>query len=217
MTVYAYAQIKGGVGKTTLATNTAIERVIRGKRDVLLVDSDDQATATDFSNLRAELKGATGYTSIQLAGAAVRTQVLAQRGKYDDIVIDVGGRDTAALRSALTVADIAIIPFQPRSFDVWVLEKVNALIAEARGFNPDLIAVAVINLADPQGADNKEAAEIIAASTEITYLQCPIGRRKAFGNAAGQGLSVLELHNQDSKASMELKYLIDKLNEIIAR
>ena len=76
--ILALAQTKGGVGKTTLAVNLAIERATRARRDVLLVDADDQATATDFAALRSETRGgAIGYTSIQLSGAGVRSQVLA--------------------------------------------------------------------------------------------------------------------------------------------
>ena len=66
--------IKGGSGKTTVATNLAVIRAKDG-RDVLLVDADDQETATDFTVLRNErMDGNAGYTSIKLAGPAVRTQ-----------------------------------------------------------------------------------------------------------------------------------------------
>lgn len=209
--ILTLAQTKGGVGKTTLAINLAIERTTRAKRDVLLVDADDQGTSADFSALRAELRGETGYTAVQLAGAAVRSQVLAMRAKYDDIIIDAGGRDTAGLRAALTVADVALVPFQPRSFDVWTLTKVSALIAEARLINPALRAYAVINCADPQGGDNAAAAEALADNGEIVYLDAPIGRRKAFPNAASGGLSVLEVQHPDHKASNELRFLADSL------
>ncbi|WP_460972958.1 hypothetical protein [Spirosoma migulaei] len=36
------------------------------------------------------------------------------RSKYDHIVIDTGGRDTTSQRAALSVADVAMIPFAPR-------------------------------------------------------------------------------------------------------
>lgn len=210
--IITLAQTKGGVGKTTLAVNLAIERVLRGKRDVLLVDADDQGTAADFTALRAErLGGNTGYTAVQLSGAAVRTQVLAMRPKYDDIVIDAGGRDTAGLRAALTISTVALVPFQPRSFDVWTLAKIGQLVSEAQIINPDLRAFAVINCADPQGGDNAEAAEALTENPSIRYLSAPIGRRKAFPNAASQGLSVLEVPHPDSKATNELKLLADKL------
>lgn len=210
--ILALAQTKGGVGKTTLAVNLAIERATRARRDVLLVDADDQATATDFAALRSETRGgAIGYTSIQLSGAGVRSQVLALQPKYDDIIIDVGGRDTAGLRAALTVAQVAVVPFQPRSFDVWTIDKVASLVSEARTINPGLRAVAIINCADPQGADNAAAAEALDENPEISFLPASIGRRKAFPNAAAAGLSVLELPHPDSKANNELRVLADHL------
>lgn len=209
--IITLAQTKGGVGKTTLAVNLAIEGTIRRKRDLLLVDADDQGTAADFSALRATQHGATGYTAIQLNGAAVRSQVLAMRDKFDDIIIDAGGRDTSGLRAALTVTDIALIPFQPRSFDVWTLDKMATLITEARLINPGLLALAIINCADAQGIDNREAADTLTENAEIDYLDAPIGRRKAFPNAASLGLSVLEMPYPDHKAVTELKVLSDRL------
>ena len=88
------AQTKGGVGKSTLAINLAIARA-RDGADVLPVDADEQATATDFTALRTERLGSPGYTAISLTGPAVRTQVLRLSPKYQDIIIDAGGRDTA--------------------------------------------------------------------------------------------------------------------------
>ncbi|MBF0306538.1 MAG: AAA family ATPase [Alphaproteobacteria bacterium] len=209
--IVVLAQTKGGVGKTTLAVNLAIERTLRGRRDVLLVDADEQGTAADFSALRVETRGATGYTAVQLTGAAVRSQVLAMRGKYDDVVIDAGGRDTTGLRAALTIADVAVVPFQPRSFDVWTLGKVGQLLADARVINPNLRAYAIINCADPQGEDNRSAAEALTEHPEIEFMRASIGRRKAFPNAAAAGLSVLEAPHPDSKACNELKILADRL------
>jgi chromosome partitioning protein len=115
--------IKGGSGKTTVAINLAVIRALDGY-DVLLVDADDQETATDFTRQRNERTGdQAGYTSTQLHEDAVRTEVRRFRDKYDDIVIDTGGRDTSSQRAALTIANILLVPFIPRSFDIWTLER----------------------------------------------------------------------------------------------
>lgn len=212
--IVAVVQTKGGVGKTTLTVNLAVERVVRAKRDVLLVDADEQGTASDFSALRAERLGQTGYSAIQLAGNAVRTQVQKLKSKFDDVFIDTGGRDTQALRAALTVADIALVPFQPRSFDVWTLDKVAALIGEAKSFNESLRAFALLNCADASGPDNVAAAVSLTEHPEIAYLDSPLGRRKAFPNANAIGLSVLEASPADKKACDELIRLADRIAKL---
>src|SRR5690242_198797 len=143
--------IKGGGGKTTTATNLAIIRATAG-RDVLLADADDQETASDFTNLRNERAiSRASYTCVKLTGAAVRTEIRRLAPKYQDIVIDTGGRDTTSQRAALTVAAVLLVPFVPRSFDLWTIDKVAELVGEMKAANPKLRAYTFINRADPRG------------------------------------------------------------------
>jgi chromosome partitioning protein len=199
--------IKGGSGKTTIATNLAVMRAAEG-RDVLLIDADDQETASDFTVLRNERTGGNaGYTSIQLAGAAVRSQTLRLADKYQDILIDTGGRDTTSQRAALTIADLLLIPFVPRSFDIWTVQKVAALVNEMKPANANLTAYTFLNRADSRGQDNDEAAEVLKEIDGITFVDVAIGSRKAFSNAAAHGMAVTELRPPDAKASEELLML----------
>jgi chromosome partitioning protein len=199
--ILTVGNVKGGVGKTTLAVNIAIARALAG-RDVLLVDGDEQGTAAAFTDLRAGALGAPGYTAVILQGAALRTQVRQLASKYDDVVIDVGGRDTGSLRAALTVADTLLIPVQPRTFDVWSVEQMAELVREA---------LAVINAADSAGKDNDEAAAALADADGIACLDVRVVRRKAFPNAAANGRSVVEQAGQDPKAAAELTALVSTL------
>ena len=205
--------IKGGSGKTTVATNLAVIRSGEGK-DVLLVDADDQETSTDFTILRNEvLENGAGYTNIKLTGAAVRTETLRLKDKYQDIIIDTGGRDTSSQRAALTVADILLVPFVPRSFDVWTIEKVSKLVSEMKTVNPELRACMFLNRADPRGQDNYDTAEVLKENDALTFLDTPLGARKAFSNAAAGGLGVSELKPPDPKAIAEIlklhRYIFD--------
>jgi chromosome partitioning protein len=195
------------VVKTTLAINFAIARARQGY-DVLLIDGDEQGTALTFTELRNEQTGLSDYTAVALTGAAVRTQARQLTAKYADILIDVGGRDTGSFRAALTIADILLVPVQPRTFDVWALDQVSALIEEARTINDRLQAFAVLNIADPTGRDNQEAAGALREYQSLHYLDHPLIRRKAFSNAAAQGKSVLEYAPRDQKAIDELTALM---------
>lgn len=199
--------IKGGSGKTTVATNLAVIRSGEGK-DVLLIDADDQETSSDFTVLRNEvLEDGAGYTNIKLAGASVRTETLRLKDKYQDIIIDTGGRDTASQRAALTVADALLVPFVPRSFDIWTIEKVSNLVSEMKTVNPELKACVFINRADPRGQDNEETAEVLKETEDLNFIDTPLGSRKAFSNAAAGGLGVAEIKPQDAKATDEMMKL----------
>lgn len=198
---------KGGVGKTTLAINIAIARTLRGG-DVLLIDGDEQHTATTFTELRNSQIGNAGYTAVSLHGAAIRTQVRQLVSKYNDIVIDVGGRDTGSLRAALTVTDTLLIPVQPRTFDIWAVDQVVTLVKEAREINPSLRALAILNAADAQGSDNLDACQALEGAEGIELLEFSIGRRKAFPNAAAMGKAVIEQIPKDPKAIKEFNALM---------
>lgn len=208
--------IKGGSGKTTVATNLAIMRA-SGGGDVLLIDADDQETSFDFTVLRNERQeGNAGYTCIKLTGAALRTETLRLAQKYQDIVIDTGGRDTTSQRAALSVADVLLVPFVPRSFDVWTLEKVAHVVGEVRTLNSTLLAYAFLNRADARGQDNDEAAAVIRDTPGLTFLSAPLGARKAFANAGALGMSVSELMPNDPKATAEVTTLYQRLFNVAA-
>ncbi|WP_234882149.1 chromosome partitioning protein ParA (plasmid) [Xanthomonas citri pv. mangiferaeindicae] len=194
----------------------AVTRALAG-REVWLVDGDRQGTAAAAIAARGEANRQPGIACAQYPeGPALRAQVQQQRQKWEDIVIDVGGRDSTALRAALILADVLVVPFAPRSYDVWALEDMAALVEEARSVRDGLHAFAVMNLADPgeHSADNADAAAAVAEVTQFQYLPTPIRRRKAFSNAGGAGLSVAELSPRDPKAIAEIEALVSYLFNI---
>ena len=203
--------IKGGSGKTTIATNVAC--IAAGQNaDVLLVDADDQESAADFTAVRKEDHPvAPRYTCAKLTGKAVRTEILELAPKYDHVIVDTGGRDTTSQRAALSVSQLLLVPFVPRSFDIWTLNKVANLVEEMQTVNAGLIAYVFLNRSDPrgQGTENADAASMLNEIDGLTYLDAPLGNRKAFGHAASQGLAVTELtgHHKNPKATSEIMIL----------
>ena len=211
--IYTTGGIKGGCGKTTIAINLAI--FLSKTSDVLLVDADEQETSTEFTELREQIKGdEIGYTQVKLTGESVRNQIIKLAPKYDNVIIDTGGRDTTSQRAALSVSDVYLTPFNPRSFDVWTLERVENLVSEIKIVRPNLKAFSFLNRADVKGADNIDAATFLAQSEVIKYLPAPIINRKVFSNAASFGLGVIEFNKPtDEKAILELKTLFEMIFE----
>jgi chromosome partitioning protein len=200
---------KGGAGKTTLAVQIALTQAIAG-RDVLLVDGDAQRSAQTAMTIRTKAGRTPGLACVHFTdGPLLRSQVQRQASKYQDVVIDAGGHDSATLRAAVSVCDAVLVPFVPRSIDVWALEDMAKLIEEARSIRDGLLALAVLNRADPGASpDNREAAAALADFPVLTLLDSPIGNRKAIANATGQGLAVSELTPRDPKACDEIASLI---------
>ena len=100
-----------------------------------------------------------------------------------------------------------LIPFVPRSFDIWTIEQITDLIEEMRPANTKLKAYTFVNKTDAQGIDNDEAAQVLKKNEVLTFVDAPLGNRKAFGNAAAQGCGVAELRPKDTKAIDEMDAL----------
>jgi chromosome partitioning protein len=208
---------KGGVGKTTLAVQTALARQAGGQA-VLLVDADRQGSAQIAATMRSESGRTPPLACVQLAdGRLLRAQLAPLSAKHDDTVIDAGGRDSEALRIALLRADLLVIPVQPRAVDVWSLSDIAELIDRAQEAReddgrPPLRALAALNLADP--GDNRDSAETIqalAAFRQFTVADAIVRRRKAVANAMANGLAVAELMPRDPKAIEEIEQLISNV------
>jgi chromosome partitioning protein len=85
----------------------------------------------------------------------------------------------ASQRGALAVCDRYVVPFAPRCFDIWALDRVAELVEEGRAVNPDLQACAFLNRADSGGGDNAAAADIIKDQVALEFIPISVGIGRA--------------------------------------
>ena len=99
---------KGGVGKSTIACSIAVA-LANDDQDVLLVDADKQLTTTAWSETRRmDHPKLDTINSIQKTGdVSLTLKDLVTRYQY--VVVDVSGRDSVELRSAMTVCHLLLM------------------------------------------------------------------------------------------------------------
>lgn len=196
---------KGGTGKTTLTTNLAAMRVSQGG-DVLVVDTDKQGSASYWAAARDNNETVNRVPSIQKFGKSLTSEIRDLAARYQDILIDAGGRDSVELRAAMMVAEVMIIPIQASQFDVWTLGAMNDLVNQAKAFNEQLEAYVILNRAstNPSVSETEEAKEVMSDFEHLTLCHTIVHDRIAYRKAVKSGLSVVELQPKEAKATQEM-------------
>lgn len=203
---------KGGTGKTTLATHLAALRAGAG-HDVLLVDTDPQASASAWCQRREAEGIRPAVLCVQKFGKGVQAALRDLHGRYGDIIVDAGGRDSIELRAALVAAGKVFIPIQPAQFDLWTLDRMEQLVGAAQGFNPDLLAFVLISRAS-SNRSSFEAAAALALLNDFTCLRGAVSvirDRIAYRNSAREGRAVSELTRPDAKAVNEMQQFYEEV------
>ena len=204
--VITVASTKGGVGKSTIAVNLAVEAARDGKR-VLLVDSDIQGSSIGFraARERDDIKAMSIITS-------TLHRDLGDFKNFDCIIVDVGGRDTGVFRSALLAADIVIVPVLPSQYDIWAAAdnveniRLARVVKEIKAF---FLFNQVIQGTKISGEATAALEEIIG-DDGIRLMESQLVSRVAYKNSISKGLGVSE-YEPNGKAAAEMHALYDEI------
>ena len=199
MPIVAILNRKGGVGKTTLATNLAWG--LARNASVMLLDADPQRSSHDWSLYARDAP--PGLTVETIGHGTLINQVRTLSRRHDWVIIDGPPGTSNVIADAVRVADVVLIPAKASAFDVWaateIVEAIKAHRQSSPNAKPD--AAFVITMAKPR---TRLGRQIDAALTELglPVLQCRTTDRVAYTQAGNDGSSVLTGHDHTARAEI---------------
>ena len=205
-------QVKGGAGRSTLATNLAGELSKRGK--TLLVDCDmPQGTSASWYVVRQESGNAKGTLALETASS--HAELIAAVERHPDaryVVLDAPPRIAEITRAILVMSDLCIVPVGASKAEIWATGDVLTLIDEARQVRP---VNARMVWTRHRGFTNlaKELTEQAEKELGLPILKTVMALRVAYNEALGDGLTIAEM--PDPKGKQEMNFLIEEISRII--
>jgi chromosome partitioning protein len=209
MPILALLNQKGGVGKTTLATNIASCLALEGD-SVLYIDADPQGSGLDWSAAR---QSPPLFNLVGLPKNTLHRDLPSLSAPYAWTVIDGPPLASDIARSAILAADLVIIPVQPSGVDIWSAKKIVDLVSEAAAMKPNLKAAFAINRKAVGTAIGRDLYQSLAANyPDIAICSAQVCQRIGFAESITQGLSVLETEPK-GQAAQEIKALTAEIRE----
>lgn len=196
--IITMANQKGGAGKTTLTLNLAHYFCHFYGQNILVVDSDIQQSAMDWSQVR---EGELPFEVSGMVKKTIHRDLPKTAKKYAVTLVDCPPRTTDIVRSAMMAADLIIIPVTPSPYDIWASHETVELAREAQIYKENLKYCFVINRKIANSVICKEAEEELK-KLNVPICESQISQRVLFAESASDGKTVFDF--DPNKASSEM-------------
>jgi len=188
--IFAVANQKGGVGKTTVSVNTAGACDAAGL-DVVLVDADPQNTTIRWTTSEGSLSMAV--VSLAASGKNIGREILKLTEKYEIVIVDCPGNlEDPRTPAVLQVADFCIIPITPSPADLFSTMALIKKIEEIRNsVNPNLQSALMLNCVNGRTKMREIIIEAIKSEEFGTHLfESQIGQREIYRQTFALGTTI---------------------------
>lgn len=206
MIIISILNEKGGAGKTTVSTNLACALMSKGY-DVLLVDSDKQGSARDWSASAGDESSIPPIIGLDRPGLF---KDLRQIGKsYDYVIVDGAPNLRELSVSAIKTSDHIIIPIQPSPYDIWAAESFVELIKTRQEITDGKPTASFLISRQIVGTKLSQDVRQAIVDYELPVMASFTSQRVIYPERATVGQSVIG--SGDKEAEREIKALAEEV------
>ncbi len=160
----AVVALKGGSGKTTIATHLALAAHLRGL-DTLVVDTDPQRSTTEVLAARV----GPGPKCVISSGAELLAARIAAGGlKTQLLIIDTAAGALEDASEAIVLADLAVLVVRPTLLDISALARTMTLVRRLQ--KPSVV---VVNQA-AAARGGEESPLVKRALKALAFMRAPV-------------------------------------------
>ncbi len=197
MRTLAVIALKGGSGKTTVATHLALAAHLRGLK-TMLVDIDPQGSSHEVLSAR---QGPGPEFATSSSGKVMAAQLAAVGLKKDLLIIDTPAGVVEDVSEAIVLADVAVMVVRPTLLDIAALARTLAIVRRLK--KPSTV---VVNQA-PVAREGIEAPVVKRALRALEYMRLPVApvivrARSIYQTAVETGRSAEEMPDQTAAAEI---------------
>jgi len=202
---------KGGVGKTMVAIQVAVE-LARRKLSVLVLDTDRGLTLSDWYEKSDDQRPA-GLKVLKMGGTGLRYRLENFIKRYDVIIIDTPNHVGPLQQQAMAIADLAIVPCSPSGSDVDRLKRTLPLLEKGQRMNPRLKIGILVNLKKDRRFSGQNARRVLTDSgffvfeTELSDLA-----EYDYSYNTGKGVTT---YASWSNAALEIRTLVTEIDNFL--
>jgi chromosome partitioning protein len=214
----AVLQQKGGVGKTTIATNLGAAAHLAGMK-TLVFDLDKQGSAFDWFSARQPDSKLDGLAVVKADKPLSLEKIRSITEGYEVVIFDGPPRVSDMTRCAAVASDIVLLPLRAGPLDFWATDDILNVLDSADEIRAHfkmkpVERVFLLNGLPPRSKLTEQAkaalAELAKKLVRGRLSSCSLGSRVAFPTAMFNGESVLTI-DVPGRAGSEVMRLFDSV------